>query len=54
MAGSQLLEAESLAAAIALIEANTELDLLLLDLSLPDAEGLEGLTRLREAFPRCR
>lgn len=51
LAGSQLLEAESLADAIALIEANTELDLLLLDLSLPDAEGLEGLTRLREAFP---
>jgi DNA-binding NarL/FixJ family response regulator len=24
---------------------------LLLDLSLPDAEGLEGLTRLREVFP---
>ncbi len=51
LAGSQLLEAESLADAITLIEAHTELDLLLLDLSLPDAEGLEGLTKLREAFP---
>lgn len=51
LAGSLLLEAESLADALALIEANTELDLLLLDLSLPDAEGLEGLTRLREEFP---
>ncbi|MEA2117019.1 response regulator transcription factor [Halovibrio sp. HP20-50] len=51
LVGSQLLEAESLADATALIEAHTELDLLLLDLSLPDAEGLEGLTRLREVFP---
>ncbi|GEN27406.1 glycerol metabolism activator [Halovibrio variabilis] len=51
LAESLLLEAESLAEAIALIEAHTELDLLLLDLSLPDAEGLEGLTKLREAFP---
>ncbi len=51
LADSQLLEAESLADAVALIETNSELDLLLLDLSLPDAEGLEGLTRLREEFP---
>lgn len=48
---SQLLEAESLADAMSLIEQQAALDLLLLDLSLPDAEGLEGLTRLREAFP---
>lgn len=47
----QLLEAESLADAMSLIEQHAALDLLLLDLSLPDAEGLEGLTRLREAFP---
>lgn len=51
LAGSQLLEAESLADAMALVEQHSELDLLLLDLSLPDAEGLEGLTTLREAFP---
>jgi len=51
LANSQLLEAESLADAITLVEQHTELDLLLLDLSLPDAEGLEGLTRLREEFP---
>ncbi|MFB9865868.1 response regulator [Vreelandella sulfidaeris] len=49
--GCQLMEAESLAEAITLVEQHTELDLLLLDLSLPDAEGLEGLTRLREKFP---
>ncbi len=51
LANAHLLEAESLTAAIALVEAHTELDLLLLDLSLPDAEGLEGLTRLRDVFP---
>lgn len=48
---SQLLEADSLAAAIPLIAQHDGLDLLLLDLSLPDAEGLDGLTRLREAYP---
>ncbi|TVP48611.1 MAG: DNA-binding response regulator [Halomonas sp.] len=51
LADSQLLEADSLAEAMKLIEQQEELDLLLLDLSLPDAEGLEGLTTLREAFP---
>ena len=51
LAGSQLAEAESLADAMTLVEQHAELDLLLLDLSLPDAEGLEGLTRLREVFP---
>ena len=49
LAGSQLAEAESLADAMTLVEQHTELDLLLLDLSLPDAEGLEGLTR--HVFP---
>ncbi|MCO7245472.1 response regulator transcription factor [Halomonas sp. Mc5H-6] len=48
---SQLLEADSLASAIPLISEHDGLDLLLLDLSLPDAEGLDGLTHLREAFP---
>lgn len=48
---SQLLEADSLAAAMPLIAQHDGLDLLLLDLSLPDAEGLDGLTRLREAYP---
>ncbi|SDN79013.1 response regulator [Vreelandella arcis] len=48
---SQLLEADSLAAAMPLIAQHDSLDLLLLDLSLPDAEGLDGLTRLREAYP---
>lgn len=51
LADSQLLEADSLTEAITLVEQHADLDLLLLDLSLPDAEGLEGLTRLREEFP---
>lgn len=51
LVNAHLLEAESLAAAISLVEEHTELDLLLLDLSLPDAEGLEGLTHLRDVFP---
>ncbi len=49
--GSRLLEAASLAQALALAEENTELDLLLLDLGLPDAEGLSGLQTLRQRFP---
>lgn len=51
LADTQLLEADSLAAAMAHIEAHDTLDLLLLDLSLPDADGLEGLKTLRSAFP---
>lgn len=48
---TQLLESDSLAAAIHTIDTHDELDLLLLDLSLPDADGLEGLAILREKFP---
>ena len=48
---TQLFEADSLAAAMARIDTQEGLDLLLLDLSLPDADGLEGLKPLRETFP---
>jgi DNA-binding NarL/FixJ family response regulator len=51
LASSRLLEAASLAQALALAEENQEVDLLLLDLSLPDAEGLSGLQTLRQRFP---
>ncbi|UYV18443.1 response regulator transcription factor [Halomonas qaidamensis] len=51
LTSAQLLESDSLAAAIHTIDNHDELDLLLLDLSLPDADGLEGLTILRERFP---
>lgn len=49
--GSRLLEAESLEQALNQAGQHEELDLLLLDLGLPDAEGLEGLRTLREAHP---
>lgn len=48
---TQLLEADSLAAAMECIEAHEGLDLLLLDLSLPDTEGLAGLKILRDTCP---
>ncbi|WP_110714645.1 response regulator [Salinicola acroporae] len=48
---SRVLEAASLAQAIAQAEAQEELDLLLLDLALPDSKGLAGLRRLRETLP---
>ncbi|WP_372610610.1 response regulator [Halomonas sp.] len=49
--GSRLLQAGSLAGALRQAEACEALDLLLLDLGLPDAEGLSGLQALREALP---
>lgn len=51
LADTQLLEADSLAAALQCVENNDGLDLLLLDLSLPDTEGLEGLKILRDTCP---
>ena len=45
----ELLQAASLAETLSLIDAHADsLDLLLLDLDLPDSHGLEGLARLRE------
>ncbi|MBR2514806.1 MAG: response regulator, partial [Halomonas sp.] len=51
LADTQLLEVDSLAAALQCVENNDGLDLLLLDLSLPDTEGLEGLKILRDTCP---
>lgn len=48
---SRLLEAESLAHALQWAEQHADVDLVLLDLGLPDASGLEGLRTLREAYP---
>lgn len=48
---SEVLEAASLAEALRLAETHDALDLVLLDLGLPDADGLSGLARLREAVP---
>jgi DNA-binding NarL/FixJ family response regulator len=50
--GCRLFEAESLACALKLAQRYPDLDLLLLDLDLPDAEGLSGLMQLREAVPQ--
>lgn len=52
MPGTRLLEADSLMRAMQQAERHEEdLDLLLLDLDLPDAVGLDGLRRLREVLP---
>lgn len=47
---AQVAEAETLATALALIPTQSW-DAIVLDLSLPDASGLEGLARLRRAAP---
>lgn len=46
----QVSECEDIASALEYL-ANGAVDLVLLDLSMPDAEGLDGLRRLREASP---
>ncbi|AVP98938.1 DNA-binding response regulator [Ahniella affigens] len=46
-----LFEAESLATARHVLERERELDLLVLDLHLPDSQGLMGLASLRAEFP---
>ncbi|GEK47592.1 response regulator [Bisbaumannia pacifica] len=48
---SEVLEAASLTEALRLAATHEALDLVLLDLGLPDADGLSGLARLREAAP---
>lgn len=46
-----LFEAESLGSARTRLESDPELDLLLLDLHLPDGDGLMGLASFRAEFP---
>jgi DNA-binding NarL/FixJ family response regulator len=43
--------ASTLAEALVPLQGGLALDLVVLDLGLPDSDGLEGLTRLREAAP---
>src|SRR5579859_3790317 len=43
-------EAETLSEALELIERERDFDLVLLDVNMPDNDGLEGLRRLRERF----
>jgi DNA-binding NarL/FixJ family response regulator len=47
----EVIEADSLARALAAAAAHPELDLALLDLRLPDVVGFEAVTRLRECQP---
>ena len=48
---SEVLEAADSAEAMALAEQHGDLSLILLDLQLPDRDGLEVLTELRERYP---
>ncbi len=50
--GCRLLEADSLARALHQAQCHPDIDLLLLDLDLPNAEGLSGLAQLREILPQ--
>jgi len=49
--GPALLHAGTLATALQVLRANADVSLALLDLGLPDSQGLGTLTRLREAAP---
>ncbi|WP_035054202.1 LuxR C-terminal-related transcriptional regulator [Andreprevotia chitinilytica] len=49
----QLLQAGNLAQAQACLDQHPDIALVLLDLGLPDNEGLEGLALLREHAPAC-
>jgi len=52
--GVELLQAERLAQAITLVKQHVDLDVVLLDLALPDSQGLDALPRLHEATPNAR
>lgn len=50
----EVLQAERLAQAIAMVRRHVDLDVVLLDLALPDSQGLEALPALHEATPNAR
>jgi DNA-binding NarL/FixJ family response regulator len=49
--GATVLEAADCRQAMAAIESNPDIDLILLDLTLPDRDGFSVLTELRERYP---
>ncbi|GAM78296.1 transcriptional regulator [Vibrio ishigakensis] len=49
--GANLLEADSLDSLMTLLKKQEEVDLLLLDLKMPGANGLSGLIQLRSQYP---
>jgi DNA-binding NarL/FixJ family response regulator len=50
--GARILEAVSIKGALAILATEPTIDLALLDLLLPDADGLSGFQRLRDQYPR--
>src|SRR5258706_14075813 len=53
-AGLQLLQAGTLAEMRAAVEQHADIQLVLLDLTLPDGNGIAELPRLREVAPNAR
>lgn len=51
ISGANLLEADSLDSLLALLEKDPDVDLLLLDLKMPGANGMSGLIQLRNQYP---
>ncbi len=51
ISGANLLEADSLDSLISLLDKDPDVDLLLLDLKMPGANGISGLVQLRAQFP---
>ncbi|MEH0093851.1 response regulator transcription factor [Vibrio metschnikovii] len=51
ISGAHLLEADSLDALLSLLSQQADVDLLLLDLKMPGANGMSGLIQLRALYP---
>ena len=51
---AEVVEAESAAAALEQIHKGTEVDLALVDVRMPDLDGLELLRAIRRTSPTCR
>ena len=49
---ADILQATSIDGALERVAATTDLDLILLDLSMPGTTGLSGIIRIRKAFPK--